>query len=607
MDGASEPPSGGASDGNTLTRGRSWGAKGSLRKNVALDGSADGEGSPLLGDGARSVTGSSRTSSDEDGSVRELEWEGLADFVGLPWWQKPSIYWVVPSFFVFALAFGAIIVPKINLIVSLICNRYYLEQSINNPSMVFAPGDENGPQCRDPSVQALGSTFLLYMGVITGILSAIMSPKLGALSDRHGRLKLLVITSLGALIGEVITIFAAKYPDIVHYNWLLVGSAFDGICGSFTASMALTHAYAADCTPPPKRAVAFGYFHACLFSGIALGPLLVAVIIDHGGTLLTIFYIALGIHAAFIFFVLLVLPESLSKKRQMIAQDKHAAAVAAAENSDLGPAVRNLSWALRRANILEPLKILWPTGPGTSRRLRVNLVLLSAVDTIIFGVAMGSMTVIVLYLGMRFSWDTADTSKFVSAVNIVRVSGLIIVLPLLGYLVRTRRANKQRRESGFAVPEPHSGSDFLDLAIIRTAIFLEVLGYGGYALAGDGKLFVLAGALAALGGIGSPTLQSALTKHVPHDKVGQLLGATGLLHALARIVAPIVFNTIYSKTVGTLPQAVFVVLSASFGVAFLVSWFIRPNVYLVEPGTTANAGRRGADDDTLVDEEITGI
>jgi nitrate/nitrite transporter NarK len=68
-----------------------------------------------------------------------------------------------------------------------------------------------------------------------------------------------------------------------------------------------------------------------------------------------------------------------------------------------------------------------------------------------------------------------------------------------------------------------------------------------------------------------------LTKHVPQDKVGQLLGATGLLHALARIVCPTIFNLIYAKTVGTLPQTVFIALASCFVVAFLVSWFIRPN------------------------------
>ena len=344
--------------------------------------------------------------------------------------------------------------------------------------------------------------------------------------------------------------------------------------------MALTHAYAADCTAPPKRAMAFGYFHACLFTGIAIGPLVAALLIKLSGELLTIFYVALAVHTVFIFFILFVVPESLSRKRQILAQEKYhleGQSLRLLDERHHGGHYGTLRVMIRKANILAPLKILWPTGPGSSSHLRANLILLSAVDTIIFGVAMGAVTVLVYYLGFQFGWDTTQSSEFVSIVNIVRVGALLIVLPSLNYLVRTRRANRQRRESGFAIPESNSGSDLLDLSIIRVAIGLEVLGYAGYAIARTGPLFVLSGILAACGGVGSPTLQSALTKHVPHDRVGQLLGATGLLHALARIVAPTIFNLIYAATVGTFPQAVFTVLTGCFGVAFLVSWFIRPN------------------------------
>jgi MFS family permease len=484
------------------------------------------------------------------------------------------MWWLLPPFFLFALAFGGIIVPKLNLILSLVCRKYLFERSTTDPGFIFAPVllDSDNPQCRIPEVQALVSKFNLYIMVISGTLSAIMAPKLGAMSDRFGRKKILVVSSVGLFLTEIITILAFKYPDAIPYNWLLAGAFFDGICGSFTAGMAITHAYASDCTPPPKRAVAFGYFHACLFGGIALGPLLAAFFIEVFGSLIIIFYLAIGVHAFFFLFVLFVIPESLTKKRQQAAQAKFRI-----EGESIIWEGYSWVWAMKMANIFGPLKILWPTGPGTSSHLRANLILLSAVDTIIFGVAMGAVTVVVYYTGYQFGWDTPQTSEFISVVNACRVSALIIILPLINYIFRTRTANRQRRVSGFAIPERNSGSDQLDLNIIRVSIFLEILGFAGYAFARTGALYVVAGIITAFGGLGSPTLQSALTKHVPQDKVGQLLGATGLLHALARIVCPTIFNLIYAKTVGTLPQTVFIALASCFVVAFLVSWFIRPN------------------------------
>lgn len=408
--------------------------------------------------------------------------------------------------------------------------------------------------------------------MITGIVSAVAAPWIGALSDRYGRCKMLVWSSLGAFSTELITILIAMYPDTINYYWFLLGAILDGISGSFTTGMALSYAYASDCTAPPKRAIAFGRFHACLFGGVALGPLLTAILFHFTHNLITVFWIALGIHVFFMFTIAFIIPESLSKKRQLLAREKHT-------SMQESIARRSATWlnTARRANIFEPITILWPTGPGSSAKLRYNLSLLAAVDTILFGVSMGAMTVVIYYTGFQFGWETDDTSFFVSIVNIVRVMGLLILLPLLNYIFRALPARRASRISGIEVVQPNSGCDQLDLWTIRFAISAEFLGYLGYCLSRTGALFVLSGVITSLGGLGSPTLQSALTKHIPHDRIGAVLGATGLLHALARVVCPLVFNLIYAQTVGRYAQAVFVVLAGCFAVAMIASFGISPH------------------------------
>lgn len=190
---------------------------------------------------------------------------------------------------------------------------------------------------------------------------------------------------------------------------------------------------------------------------------------------------------------------------------------------------------------------------------------------------MGAMTVTIYYSKLTFHWDSYMSNIFVAILNTCRVSALVIVLPLLNYIFRTRYRDRVRRESGIILQEKESGSDQLDLYTIRFSVFLDALGYAGYASVRTGPLFIASGVFASMGGMGSPTLQSSLTKHVPHDRVGQLLGATGLLHAFARIVAPTVFNLLYAATTDTFPQAVFVVLAGFFALAFVVSWFIKPH------------------------------
>ena len=491
------------------------------------------------------------------------------------------------------MAFGGSFVPKTNLILSLICRDYFSERSANDPTFQFAPvmiGQDN-PQCRIPEVQAIVSRFTMYCSIISGILSAIMSPKIGALTDRYGRNRFIALGTGGMFAAEILTIVVATYPEAFSVYWIVAGYALDGLCGSFIVVMAAVNSYASDVTPPPKRAIRFAYFHAMLFTGIALGPITAGYLVKWSGSLLTVFYCALIAHFIFAFSVLFIIPESLTKERQLAARKRadfigEAEAALRAQSRQrtleerLGGSMGS-NWEIHLhslkgawesiytfGGLFSPLSILYPTGEGSSPALRRNLLFLAAVDTTMFGVAMGSMTIVVIYLNFQFGWGTFESSVFVSEVNVSRVCFLIVILPLVTRLARKGRGS---------MPQRNSGSDSFDLWVIRAAIAADVLGYVGYSVVRSGRLFTVAGILAAAGGVGSPTLQAALTKHVPQERTGQLLGAIGLLHALARVVSPTIFNLIYSVTVGKFTQTVFVCLAACFGVAFFLSFFIKPH------------------------------
>lgn len=86
----------------------------------------------------------------------------------------------------------------------------------------------------------------------------------------------------------------------------------------------------------------------------------------------------------------------------------------------------------------------------------------------------------------------------------------------------------------------------------------------------------------AFGGLGSATSQSVVTKHVPHDRVGRVLGAIGMLQALVRVIGPVVFNGLYAATVVTYPQAIFAALTGLFVFAFLCTFLVTPHVHWEE-------------------------
>ncbi|KAL1860184.1 hypothetical protein Plec18170_002133 [Paecilomyces lecythidis] len=566
------------------------GDKGEIRETVC-------EETPLISDGgADTHFGAAGLPGDGDDGRHETPWLGAKEFEAMPWWRRPSIWWLLPPLLAFTIAYGGMAVPKINLILSLVCRDYLSDRASRDPGFTYLPvlfGKDN-EQCQIPEVQSLVARFQLYYQLVSGILSAVVSPRLGRLSDRYGRTKILALATLGSILGEAVVFIVASKPETAPINLLLVGAFFDGLCGSFTTAFALVHSYASDCTPPERRNVAFGYFHGVLFTGVAAGPFLAGYVIKQTGQILGVFGAAVACHTFFFLTVLFVIPESLSKERQRIARDKHLIKRLDSDGS------RRLSLKdLHPANLFRPLKILFPEegnahsatsdGRAAVSAVRKNLIILAAIDTAMFGVAMGAIQIIIIYAEYMFDWGNYESSIFVSIVSCVRVINLLLVLPTVTRLVRGKRSG----------PQPNTGSDMLDIVLIRLSIMFDMIGCIGYAVVRTGSLLTLSAMIAALGGMGSPTLQSSLTKHVPPDRTGQLLGAMGLLHALARVVAPAVFNLIYSVTVGKFTQAVFVCLASVFGLTFILSWFIRPHVYL----DSSPPSRPAEPSDPLLDED----
>ncbi len=147
-------------------------------------------------------------------------------------------------------------------------------------------------------------------GTVFALIQFVTAPIQGALSDRHGRRPVILLSCLGLGLDFIFMALAQSLP------WLLVGRIISGIT---SASFTTANAYIADITAPDKRARSYGMIGAAFGLGFIVGPML-------GGWLGAIdlrlpFWFAAGLALLNFCYGLFVLPESLPPQRRAASFD----------------------------------------------------------------------------------------------------------------------------------------------------------------------------------------------------------------------------------------------------------------------------------------------
>ena len=168
------------------------------------------------------------------------------------WFKRPSVFWLLPVFLLFNLAMGATMMPRTNIVISLICRKILsahadssdamqhsrrhepgtmaqaMDGAANHTAGAVVIGDYN-PQCSIDSVESATAMLQLYGNLIAGILGAIAAPIGGKLSDRYGRIRVLAAASIVTLASEIMIIILAKLPDTFSVNWIYTTFFLEGL------------------------------------------------------------------------------------------------------------------------------------------------------------------------------------------------------------------------------------------------------------------------------------------------------------------------------------------------------------------------------------------
>jgi len=220
---------------------------------------------------------------------------------------------------------------------------------------------------------AHGATIFGLFGTAWALMQFIFSPVLGALSDRYGRRRVILISNFGLGLDYILMALA---PNLL---WLFIGRLISGVS---SASISTAYAYIADVTPADKRAAAFGLLGAAFGLGFILGP-------GIGGILGSIdprlpFWLAAALSLLNALYGWLVLPESLPPEKRS-----------------------GFSW--RRANPIGALKLL---GAHQGLGGLAAIAFLSNLAHVVLS------STFVLYAGYRYGWNERDIGLTLAGVGV---------------------------------------------------------------------------------------------------------------------------------------------------------------------------------------------
>ena len=287
-------------------------------------------------------------------------------------------------------------------------------------------------------------------------------------------------------------------------TWLFVGRFLSGAAG---AAYPTVNAYIADVSPPEKRAANFGLTGAAFGIGFVLGPALGGVIGDHWGARAP-FYVAAAIALANALFGLVVLKESLPPERR-----------------------RKFEWW--RANPVGSLKALG----------RIPMIVGLIAVTILGQLAHDALPATWTYYTMlRFHWSAAQVGYSLMAVGALTA----VSFGVLPRLIVPRIGETRSVYVGF---------------------LFAALGYAGYAISSQPWMIYAWMSVWALSGIGGPALNAIMSKGVPANEQGELMGALASASSITSVVAPLLLTNLFAYF--TSGRAPFYFPGASFAAAAL--------------------------------------
>lgn len=327
----------------------------------------------------------------------------------------------------------------------------------------------------------------LYIGALIGgfsLAQLVANPYLGRLSDRIGRRKVLLVTTMISIVGAVIYAHADSY-------WISFAARL--LAGFAAANLGVAFAYVADVTAPEERAAGVGKIGMALGLGFIFGPVLGSTILSlSGDTPLWLGYTAAVLSTINLLYIWFFLPES-----RVHTEDGQ-----------------------ERLSFLGELRLALQTPA-----LRLLLAMFFVFN---FAFAMLQTTFFRLLADDRgvFHLSDNDAKRYGSYIlAFVGVMGAVMQGVVLPRIVN-RFGEPNLLRVGFLLLIPGLGLVAWTPLWIPAAIVVALQGIGN--------------------GLAQPSLSSLVSRNAPKEIQGGIFGITQSLGAAARLVGPLISNPLFN-------------------------------------------------------------
>ncbi|XP_022097993.1 proton-coupled folate transporter-like isoform X2 [Acanthaster planci] len=427
--------------------------------------------------------------------------------------------------------------------------------SIHNSTAVCANISEDADE--ENEVQSTAAHWNLYLTIAINLPGALMSVIYGAISDQVGRRGVMVLPSVGLILGSV-GFFLQSHFIHAHVAYLLPSALIIGVFGNVGASYIALMSHICDITEVSSRTKRLGIMESMSFIGGPIGMMAAGAMVQHHG-FEVVYLLIIALNSVIVLYIALRLEEP---SKRSVKSDKKLRSIS---HVWLRRMCRHVS-----SSLLRTLRVYFIKREDKRRRYLLIIQLIGILGIVAFA---GELDLFILYTKHSpLTWSASTIGIYLSVRTLLKGVPLAIGLPILfGYF----RHRSVRFDLVLAM---------LGLVSVAASMILVAFSHSMFMMA-------LVAGIGCLSGYPGAIMGSIKSKLVQPDEFGALFACTVLIQTAFVAAGSLLFNTLYSATLRVWPGLSFIGIGAIYMVNLVLViylWLDMADVKLNENHTPAD-------------------